>query len=102
MLVERGMLGRRAYQENPLRHEYVLTDKGKSFYPVIVSLMTYGDRWLADKMGPPIILEHMNCGKRLMPVLVCDQCHEALELNDIRFYEQLPCENRDRRSTASN
>ena len=88
MLTDCGMLERRAYQQSPPRHEYVLTDKGDSFYPIIVGLMTFGDRWVADKDGPPIILAHATCGKQLDPVLACDKCSGILEFSDIEFHGQ--------------
>ena len=37
-LVDEGLLARRPYQERPLRHEYVLTDKGRDFYPVMAAI----------------------------------------------------------------
>src|SRR5437588_10055882 len=52
-LVEAGILERRRYQERPERFEYRLTDKGRDLYPVIVTLMQWGDRWAADPSGPP-------------------------------------------------
>ena len=51
-LVDEGMLERRPYQEHPPRHEYVLTEKGRDFFPVIAALMRWGDRWLAGDDGP--------------------------------------------------
>ena len=38
-LVEAGVLERRQYSEHPPRYEYVLTERGRDFWPVIVSLM---------------------------------------------------------------
>ena len=38
-LVESGLLERRQYEERPPRHEYVLTERGRDFLPVIISLM---------------------------------------------------------------
>jgi len=41
-LVEDGLLERRPYQTNPVRHEYVLTELGHSLRPVIVALAALG------------------------------------------------------------
>lgn len=90
MLVELGILERVAYQQSPQRHEYVLTDQGKDFYPIIVNLMTFGDRWLADDSGPPVIIDHVKCGNRLAPKLICDQCAQELELAEIQFHHEPP------------
>ena len=46
-LVEHGVFERVRYQERPERYEYRLTEKGRDLYPVIVSLVGWGDRWMA-------------------------------------------------------
>ncbi len=43
-LVEAGLMERRLYSEKPPRHEYVLTDKGRDFQPVLVALKAFGER----------------------------------------------------------
>ena len=42
-LVEAGMLERRRYSERPPRHEYVLTERGRDFRPVLMALLTWGN-----------------------------------------------------------
>ncbi len=51
-LVEEGVLERSRYQERPERFEYRLTEKGIDLWPVIVSLIQFGDRYYAPD-GPP-------------------------------------------------
>ena len=46
-LVETGFLARRPYQERPLRHEYVLTELGRDFAPVLTTLAAFGNRHFA-------------------------------------------------------
>lgn len=46
-LVEAGFLERRPYQERPLRHEYLLTELGRDFAPVLTALMAFGNRHYA-------------------------------------------------------
>jgi DNA-binding HxlR family transcriptional regulator len=43
-LVEAGMLERRAYSERPLRYEYLLTDRGREFRPVLDAIKAFGER----------------------------------------------------------
>ena len=50
-LVEEGILGRMPYQERPERFEYRLTGKGVDLWPVMMSLMPWGDR-LPGPTGP--------------------------------------------------
>src|SRR5579875_994415 len=57
-LVGQGLLRRVPYQEEGqrVRHEYRLTTKGLDLYPVIVSLMHWGDKHAAGTDGPPMLL----------------------------------------------
>ena len=56
MLVEQGVLRREPYREpgSRLRHEYRLTEKGLDLWPVLVAVLGWGDRYLADPEGPPL------------------------------------------------
>ncbi len=82
-LVDAGILERRQYCDHPARFEYHLTDAGRDLYPVIVTLMRWGDRYLAGDGGPPLVLEH-RCGHRLVTEVVCQACGEPLEARDTR------------------
>ncbi|WP_454761183.1 winged helix-turn-helix transcriptional regulator [Caulobacter segnis] len=46
-LVENGMLQKRAYSERPPRYEYLLTDLGRDFAPVLTALLAFGNRHFA-------------------------------------------------------
>ncbi len=59
--------------------EYRLTKKGLDLYPVMIALMRWGDRWMADEQGPPMELVHRQCGHRTEPTMVCSHCGGALE-----------------------
>lgn len=83
-LVDEGMLERRPYQSRPVRHEYVLTDKGRDFFPVVAAMQRWGDRWLAGDDGPPVVLHHTGCGQDMHAEVVCSQCGEPLELRAVR------------------
>ncbi|MBI1394314.1 MAG: transcriptional regulator [Alphaproteobacteria bacterium] len=82
-LVGFGILEKRAYQDRPQRHEYRLTEKGRDLYPAIVLLMRWGDRWTGECDRPPLTLVHKTCGKASAPVLVCDECGEAIHVHDM-------------------
>jgi DNA-binding HxlR family transcriptional regulator len=83
-LVEHGVLERRAYQQAPRRFEYHLTPMGRDLYPVLVSLLGWGDRWLAGDAGPPLSLTHRPCGHDAAPELCCGHCGEALRPDEVR------------------
>ncbi|MBO9498636.1 MAG: helix-turn-helix transcriptional regulator [Novosphingobium sp.] len=41
-LVEEGLLEKRRYNERPPRYEYVLTDAGRDFIPILVAIGAWG------------------------------------------------------------
>jgi DNA-binding HxlR family transcriptional regulator len=83
-LVDEGMLDRRPYQDHPPRHEYVLTPKGRDFFPVIAAIMRWGDTWLGDDAGPPVVLRHTTCDHDMQADVVCSHCGDPLALGDVR------------------
>jgi DNA-binding HxlR family transcriptional regulator len=78
-----GILERRQYSEHPARYEYRLTAAGRDLYPVIVTLMHWGDQYLAGDDGPPLVLEH-HCGHELTVQLTCQACGEPLHPRDTK------------------
>src|SRR5256714_977389 len=48
-LVEAGFLEKRRYSLHPPRHEYVPTQRGRDFRPVLLSLMAFGNRHFAPE-----------------------------------------------------
>ncbi|MCF8470461.1 MAG: helix-turn-helix transcriptional regulator, partial [Parvibaculum sp.] len=100
-LVEAGVVQRRLYQHGPERYEYVLTPKGYDLYPFVLTLLRWGDRWLADESGPPMILYHKPCGQRLDPVLVCDHCGGELDAHTVKFEFKVPAGSRPAKSSPA-
>jgi DNA-binding HxlR family transcriptional regulator len=72
-LVAVGILDRRSYQEPGQRSrvEYVVTDAGWELQPVIVGLLQWGDRHLADAAGPLVRVRHRGCGAPVEAVIRC-------------------------------
>ncbi|WP_412538088.1 helix-turn-helix domain-containing protein [Longispora sp. K20-0274] len=86
-LVEAGILERRQYSERPERHEYLLTEAGAELRPVMLALLTWGDRWLADT--PPVTLEHV-CGHPLDPVTICRACGQEVGRGETTLHVNAP------------
>jgi DNA-binding HxlR family transcriptional regulator len=83
-LVEHGIFEMTPYQQHPERFEYVLTDKGRDLFPVLATLLQWGDRWMADKAGPPASFVHGKCGHNASPMrLICAHCGEPVDLSDV-------------------
>lgn len=68
-LVGAGMLERRSYSEHPPRYEYVLSDLGRDFHPVLMSLLAWGNRNFAPE-GPSTLIADKSTGRTAEPVLV--------------------------------
>lgn len=68
-LLDAGLLERRTYSERPPRHEYVPTARARDFYPVLVSLLEYGNRHFAPD-GERVVLVDRQTGARAEPVLI--------------------------------
>lgn len=60
-LVDAGLLERRPYSTRPKRYEYVLTEQGRDFRPVLLALMAWGNRHFAPE-GPAIVLTDTETG----------------------------------------
>lgn len=82
-LVDAGVLARVAYQQRPLREEYRLTDKGLDLHPVILTLVHWGDKHMADERGAPVLHRHKACANIMRPVVVCSECGEAVTARDV-------------------
>jgi DNA-binding HxlR family transcriptional regulator len=82
-LVGAGILERRQYCDHPARYEYRLTEAGLELYPVILTLMRWGDKFLAGDEGPPMVLEH-SCGHRLVASVVCEACGQPADAGTAR------------------
>ena len=82
-LVSTGILSRQRYQERPARYEYWLTRKGTELYPVLLMLLKWGDRWVSPD-GVPLELVHTTCDMVTQPVVVCSQCGEELNADNVQ------------------
>src|ERR1700676_4301708 len=85
-LVPLGFLPRIPYQESPKRYEYILTQKGLDLYPVIMSIVHWGDTHMVDSRGRPLLHEHKNCGKLFDPVMVCSACGDPVAAKHVHVH----------------
>jgi DNA-binding HxlR family transcriptional regulator len=68
-LVEAGLLERRCYSLRPPRDEYVLTEAGRDFRPVLWAMLAWGNKHFAPE-GPSVIVVDSRTGAEADPVLV--------------------------------
>jgi DNA-binding HxlR family transcriptional regulator len=79
-----GVVEKCQYSQRSDRFEYRLTVKGRDLYPVLISLMTWGDRWMANGEPPPVQLRHTACGHRTTPTLNCSVCGDSIDPRDMQ------------------
>jgi len=77
-LCDRGILHKVEQPNDMRRANYKLTDRGRDIYPIIITLMQWGDKWRPAPEGPPLLLTHEPCGKPLEIVLACSSCGEEV------------------------
>ena len=81
-LTDEGLLERRRYQERPDRYEYRLTQKGIDLWPVLFTLMRYGDKHVVEGM-PPTRVEHRDCGSSIDDHMCCPKCGVQVGPHDV-------------------
>jgi DNA-binding HxlR family transcriptional regulator len=85
-----GLVERRRYNKRPLRHEYHLTKKGDAFYPVLLALRAWGEKWVkSPNEGLAVRYTHRPCGKSAGLGAVCEACGQPLRREDL-IAEQNP------------
>jgi DNA-binding HxlR family transcriptional regulator len=84
-LVREGLLRKVPYRDSGQRgrHEYRLTDQGLDLYPVLVALMHWGDQHAAGPAGPPVLLQHRDCGEPVQLQLSCRAGHVLDSARDV-------------------
>jgi DNA-binding HxlR family transcriptional regulator len=78
VLVEAGLLERRRYSERPPRDEYVLTQAGRDFRPVLWALLAWGNKHFAPE-GASVVIVDSRTGAPAEPVLVDRNSGRSLE-----------------------
>ncbi len=84
-LVAAGLLEKRCYSERPRRYEYRLTDKSRDLFPVLTTLMVWGNRWACPAQGPALVLVDRDSGKRVEPMLVDRVSGKPLDNRNVRL-----------------
>ncbi len=84
-LVGDGILRKVPYREEGQRprEEYRLSDKGLDLFPLVVALLTWGDRYAAGPDGAPVLLTHRDCGAPVRLELTCAAGHVLGSARDV-------------------
>jgi DNA-binding HxlR family transcriptional regulator len=85
-LVEQDVLERVPYQDNPPRHEYRLTEKGRDLWLVLTAMRQWGEKWEPFEGGPAAYLEHRGgCGQAMNVVPTCSECGAVVDRDSLRL-----------------
>jgi DNA-binding HxlR family transcriptional regulator len=79
-----GVVERHVYSQRPLRHEYVLTQMGLEFSPILFALRAWGETWCKDADEPLAVrMTHRKCGTEVELGGFCPSCLEIVPPSDM-------------------
>lgn len=82
-LTEEGLLEKRLYSERPPREEYLLTDAGRDFLPVLIMIGAWGNQYRGN--GKLVRLLDDETNLEIKPVVVDEMTGEKIGTRPIRF-----------------
>jgi DNA-binding HxlR family transcriptional regulator len=77
-LVDAKVVSKQPVEGDGRRFDYVLTQRGRELFPLLMGVMAWGDKYTPGDKGPLVLLRHATCGKRTKPGLLCTTCGEAI------------------------
>ncbi|WP_177324271.1 winged helix-turn-helix transcriptional regulator [Streptomyces mirabilis] len=99
-LVSDGLLERRPYQSDPVRHEYVLTELGCSLRPVIVALAAWGNSPVAPEERSMVLIDAAT-GEEIAPVVGDASTGRRLDDSDAYVFTAGPAASDEMRARYS-
>lgn len=84
LLVSEKIFEKQAYQDNPTRFKYLLTEQGKAIWPLTIAIWGWERRWVSEHVyaTPPLI--HLNCGHEMSPQYCCAECGEKTQHSELQ------------------
>lgn len=84
-LEQMQILERKPYQERPVRYEYLLTDKGRAFAPVLLAMQDWAQTHLPSDAPKPFDFLRRSDGEEIVPVLMDGQTGEVLDHTTVQM-----------------
>jgi DNA-binding HxlR family transcriptional regulator len=81
-LTEQGLFERRLYCARPNRYEYVLTGKGRDFFPAVVAMFAWGNKYLAPR-GEAMLMADRASAVQIEPVMVSAATLAPITLDNV-------------------
>jgi len=86
-------------QEHP-RGGYMLTGKGRDLYPVLLTLIRWGDTYEPGPEGPEVLIVHDSCEHEAGATLACRHCGDPLTPESLRLAPRRGATDSDGRPTS--
>jgi DNA-binding HxlR family transcriptional regulator len=83
-LTDAGLLERRRYSERPPRDEYVLTERGVGFQPVLLALYTWSEQYVTGRAHKLTVIDR-DTGAEIDPVVVDRHTGRPIEELNVGF-----------------
>jgi len=98
-----GLVERRPYSKRPPRFDYHLTEKGEEFWPVLMALRKWGEKWCRlPGEQPSLTYTHTICGQPAGFGPLCDHCGKLLRPDELtREFSPAAVAEREARRTAT-
>jgi DNA-binding HxlR family transcriptional regulator len=77
-LTHNGLLVRSVYRTRPVRAEYLISRRGRAFWPVLLSIWEWERRWVPEHVHRLPGMHHLDCGSDFAPQLTCRSCAEVV------------------------
>ncbi|GAA2793029.1 helix-turn-helix domain-containing protein [Mycolicibacterium pallens] len=82
-LVGDGLLTRKVHTSTRARTEYLITDRGRSLWPALLSIWEWERNWVTDHRASLPAMRHMACGSHFAPLLRCNTCQAVVTGSEV-------------------
>ncbi len=102
-LTEAGVFTMSQYSDAPRRYEYVLTERGRDLWKVLLTIWSWEAVWVTEHIEPMPPMYHTECGEEFSPVMYCRACGQPSGIRDVRAARpaSVSCTARRSRSAAT-
>src|SRR5260370_25566013 len=83
-LTEAGVFTMAQYSEAPRRYEYVLTERGRDLWKVLLTIWSWEAVWVTEHTEPLPPMYHLECDEEFSPVMGCRACGQPAGIRDVR------------------
>src|SRR5579859_5691758 len=72
------------YSDAPRRYEYILTERGRDLWKVLLTIWSWEAVWVTEHIEPLPPMRHVACGQEFSPVMHCVTCGKPAGIHDVR------------------